>query len=296
MRGAHPRRGGAGGRGAAQAARLTGGRVPLRPGVRRRLQQPGTGTGTRTRAGGRPPPPGPDPPRGGPDRVPPRAPGPAAQPARRRGRVRPRGRGPGHPAVWHPVGGHHVPAARPAVHVRSLPGRVRRAGRAPPGPARGRLRARGRLPRRGRRGGRDPAAAGPGPPGPRAGLRCGRPAHPGRDVVSRRPGRRGPRGGAGRGDHQPARLGPGDLRQSRVRVRDPGRLAVPGQRADAAETQPVRAAGTARRRGHPRRAPDRAAGDRAHPVGAHRQLAVRLRRGGRGPGPGRRWSAWDRRW
>ncbi len=264
-------------RGAAQAARLTGQRVPLRRGVRRRLQQPGTRAGARARPGGRPPAPGPDPPRGGPDRVPPGPPGPAARAARRRGRVRRRGRGPGRPAGGHALGRHHVPAARPAVHVRPLPRRFRRAGRAPPRPDRGGLRARGRLPGRGRRGRRDAAAARPGPAGPRAGFRRGGPAHPRRDVVGRRPGRRGPRGRAGRDDHQPARVGPGDLRQSRVRLRVAGRVAVPGQRAHAAETQPVRTARAARRRGHAGRPADRAAGDRAHPVGADGQLAVRLR-------------------
>ena len=185
MRRAHPRRGGAGGRGAAQAARLTGRRVPLRRGLRRRVQQPGTRTGAGTRPGRRAPAPRPDPPRGGPDRVPARPAGPAAQPARRRGRVRPRGRGPGHLPGRHAVGGHHLPPARAAVHVRALPGRLRRAGRTPPGPDRGRLRPRGRLARRCGRGGRYPAAAGPGPAGPGTGLRRGRPAHPRRDVVGR---------------------------------------------------------------------------------------------------------------
>src|SRR6202035_327837 len=52
----------------------------------------------------------------------------------------------------------------------------------------------GRSPRRRRRGGRVPPAAGPGPAAARAGLRRGRRPHPGRDVVGRRPGRRGPRG------------------------------------------------------------------------------------------------------
>ena len=69
-------------------------------------------------------------------------------------------RGPGRQARGHAVGRHHLPAARPAVHVRSLPGWLRRAGGAPPGPDRGRLRPRGRLARGGRRGGRHPAADG----------------------------------------------------------------------------------------------------------------------------------------
>ena len=118
----------------------TGRRVPLRRGLRRRLQQPGTRTGAGTRPGRRAPAPRPDPPGGGPHRVPARAARPAAQPAHRRGRVRPRGRGPGDLPGQHPMGGHHLPPASAAIHVRALPGRLRGAGRAAPGPDRGRLR------------------------------------------------------------------------------------------------------------------------------------------------------------
>ena len=50
-----------------------------------------------------------------------------------------RGRGPGRPAGRHAVGRHHLPAARPAVHVRPLPGGLRRAGGPAPGPDRGGL-------------------------------------------------------------------------------------------------------------------------------------------------------------
>ncbi len=271
----------------ARPARHAGRRVPLRPGVRRRVQQPGAGAGTRPRPGGRPAAPGPHPPGGGPDRLPARAAGQAARPARRCGRVRDRGGGPGRRTRRHPLGRHHLSAARAAVHVRALPRRVRRAGDPPPGPDRNRLPPGGRLAGRGGRSRRHPAADGPGPAGPAARLRLGGPAHPRCDVVRRRAGRRGYRGGSGGLDPQPAGQRSGDLRQPRVRVPDPGRVHVPGQRAHAAETQPLRPAGAARRGGHADRPARRAARHRPDPVGADRQLAVRLRRGRRGDRPGR---------
>ena len=65
-----------------EAAGHAGRRLPLRPGVRRRVQQPGAGTRPAARPGGRVAAPGPDPPRGRPHRVPAGAAGPAAEPAR----------------------------------------------------------------------------------------------------------------------------------------------------------------------------------------------------------------------
>ena len=57
------------------------------------------------------------------------------------------------------------------------------------------------------------------------------------------------------------------------------RRAVPRERADAAEAQPVRARGPARRRGHADRPGHGRAGDPAHAVGPDGQPALRLRRG-----------------
>src|SRR5262245_56674 len=99
--------------------------------------------------------------------------------------------------------------------------------------------------------------------------------------------RPGGRGRPDRGDPRPAGRGPGDLRQSRVRLRDARRLALPGQRAHAAKAQPVRPSGAARRGGHADGPACRAARHGPHPVRTYRQLAVRLRRGGRGARPGR---------
>ncbi len=178
----------------------------------------------------------------------------------------------------------------PAVDVRPLPGRLRRAGRAAPGPDRGRVRRRGRLARGRGRGGRHPAAGGQGPAGRAAGVRRGRPAHPRRDVVGGRPGRRGRRGGAGRGDHRPAGQRPGDLRQPGVRLRDARRVAVPGQRAHAAEAQPVRAARAARRGGHA----DRPCSPGSWPPGSPRPRAPTT-----GSTPTARWPApwtWPAGW
>ena len=134
VRRAAARSGGTGLRRPARPAGLPGGGVPLRPGVRRRLQQPGAGTG----AG-----PGPG-----------RRPGctsaaPAGRPAASRSGSRcgtgcsactptsPVFAGDGGPPVQRArgddLGRQHLPPARAAVDLRSLPGRVRRAGGAEPG-------------------------------------------------------------------------------------------------------------------------------------------------------------------
>ena len=84
-------------------------------------------------------------------------------------------------------------------------------------------------------------------------------------------------------EREPVRRGPRDLRQRRVRAAADRRRAVPRQRADAAEAQPVRARRDPRRRAHAARPRDRRAREPADALGPDRQPAVRVRRGrGRG--------------
>ena len=109
------------------------------------------------------------------------------------------------------------------------------------------------------------------------GLRRADRAHARRDVADRRADRGRLARRHGRHERQPARRGPRALRQRRVRAHAHRRRAVPRERADAAEAQPLRARGHPRSGRHaarPRRRPARHA---AHAVRADRQPALRLR-------------------
>ena len=244
-----------------------GRRVPLRPGQRRAVQlartvlrQPGRRRGRlaarRTAA-----------PRGGPGGLPAAPARRSDQPDRgdRRTRRTDRPGGPG--ARGHADGRPDLPAARAAVHVRPLPAVVRL-----PGAARRAAAQRGagvdrRQPGRGRLRERQPAAVRPGARRVAARLPQRRRAHQGRDVAGRRPVRHGRRGRRADGHPVQAGRGPGDLGQPGVRLRDAGRRLQPGQRAHAAEAEPVRAVHHPRHR----RLPDRP--------------AVRAARGGQEPRP-----------
>ena len=279
-------------RGGPQPARAAAGdhgypgrRIPLRPGQRRAVQlaravlrQPGRRRGrlAARRAAA---------PRGGPGRLP-------AAPARRpdrpdRGVRRPRGRaGRAEPrARRNPDGRPDLPAARAAVHVRPLPAVFRL-----PGAARRAAAQRGagvdrRQPGRGRLRERQPAAVRPGAGRLPARLPQRRRAHQGRDVAGRRAVRHGWRGGRADGHPVQAGRGPGDLGQPGVRLRDAGRRLQPGQRADAAEAEPVRAVHPPRHRRIPDWPAVRAARGGQDPVRAQRQPDLRLRRGAPGARP-----------
>ena len=73
--------------------------------------------------------------------------------------------------------------------------------------------------------------------------------------------------------------------RARVRLRRPRRRLQPLQRADAAEAQPVCAVDHPGRVRHPDRPADRLPRRDQEPVGAQRQLDLRLRRGAPGAGP-----------
>ena len=175
----------------------------------------------------------------------------------------------------------HLPAGGAADHRRPLAAVVRlsRAARRR-APAR-RLRVGQPQPGRHRRRQRLALR-----PRPRAARRAARlqpadRAHARRQLADRRPRRPDVARRHRRHRREPLRRGRRALRQRRVRPAADRRRAVPRQRADAAEAQPVRARRPARRRRHADRPRHRRAGDPADAVGPHRQPALRLRRGGR---------------